>query len=145
MPHRRFLCRNLASGMTKMFDASVQKNSVAQTDKSALRAITLIGNFPPRRCGIAAFTADLFQALKGAHPSLTCEVIAMNDGAAEYAYGSDVGFEIAEDNAQNYVEAADASNRSGAQVVCVQHEFGIFGGSAGAHLLTLVTGLQAPL
>jgi glycosyltransferase involved in cell wall biosynthesis len=128
-----------------MFDASVQKNSVANTDKSSLHAITLIGNFPPRRCGIAVFTADLFQALKAAQPSLACEVIAMDDGAAEYAYGSDVGFEIAEGNAQNYVEAADASNRSGAQVVCLQHEFGIFGGAAGAHLLTLVTGLQAPL
>jgi len=128
-----------------MFDASVQKNSSLNSDKSVLHNVALIGNFPPRRCGIATFTADLFSALKSAKPSLCCEVIAMNDGAEDYGYGSDVTFEIAEDHSQNYVEAADVANRGGAQVVCLQHEFGIFGGAAGANLLTFVAGLRAPL
>src|SRR5262249_8281205 len=107
--------------------------------------VALVGNFPPRRCGIATFTADLLSALKAAKPSLACEVIAMNDGEADYSYGNDVTFEIEEDNPQNYVEAADIANRDGAQVVCLQHEFGIFGGAAGANLLALVAGLRAPL
>ncbi|MFZ2031380.1 MAG: glycosyltransferase family 4 protein [Vitreimonas sp.] len=128
-----------------MFDASVQTNQGLQAEKAALHNVALIGNFPPRRCGIATFTADLFSALKSAHPSLCCEVIAMNDGAANYAYGSDVTFEIGQDDPQNYVEAADVANRGGAQVVCLQHEFGIFGGAAGANLLTFVAGLRAPL
>lgn len=127
-----------------MFDASIQKNLV-QPDKTDLRQIALVGNFPPRRCGIATFTADLFSALKSAKPSLACEVMAMNDGAANYAYGSDVVFEISQENPQHYVEAADVANRDGAQVVSLQHEFGIFGGAAGANLLTLVAGLRAPV
>ena len=127
-----------------MFDASVQKNFV-QAAKGDLRQVALVGSFPPRRCGIAAFTADLFSALKAAKPSLVCEIIAMNDGAAEYAYGSDVTFEVAQESPQTYVEAADIANRDGAQLVCLQHEFGIFGGAAGVNLLAFTANLRAPL
>src|SRR5262249_43594040 len=80
-----------------------------------------------------------------AQPDLACEVVAMNDGAEIYAYGDEVTFEIDQDSTQNYVEAADTLSRSGAQLVCLQHEFGIFGGSAGADLLAFIAGLRAPL
>ena len=131
-----------------MFDAAVQKNLAFLGEKTASQAlnnVALIGNFPPRRCGIATFTADLFEALKSAHPELTCEVVAMNDGGDTYAYGAEVSFEIDQDDGRRYVEAADALNRGGAQVACLQHEFGIFGGAAGGHLLTFVAGLRMPL
>ncbi len=131
-----------------MFDASIEKNLAFLGEKTASQAlnnVALIGNFPPRRCGIATFTADLFEALKSAHPSLACEVVAMNDGAENYAYAPEVSFEIDQEDGRRYVEAADALNRGGAQVACLQHEFGIFGGAAGAHLLTFVAGLRMPL
>src|SRR5512147_1867545 len=120
-----------------MFAATTQKNSLSHPEKSVepkLKCAALVGNFPPRRCGIAVFTSDLFEALKTARPALECVIVAMNDGAGAYAYDSDVSIQIDQDSVQHYVEAADSLNLSGAQVVCLQHEFGIFGGEAGAHV-----------
>ncbi len=116
----------------------------AEAQKPA-RKIALIGNFPPRRCGIATFTGDLYDALQSADPLIDCEVVAMTDEGRAYDYPSAVTFPVRQNMLVDYVEAARRLNRDGVQLVCLQHEFGIFGGSAGEHLLTLLGNLRCPV
>jgi glycosyltransferase involved in cell wall biosynthesis len=99
----------------------------------------------PRRCGIATFTADLHAALKAGDPDLTISTIALNDPGVHHDYPREVGYEIAQDNLSDYVAAAEHINALNPDIVCLQHEFGIFGGEAGDHLLSLVDRLRAPI
>jgi glycosyltransferase involved in cell wall biosynthesis len=112
---------------------------------SGLRKIALIGNNPPRLCGIATFTHDLRNGLLDAFPDLDIDVYAMNDRGARYDYPQDVVCSIDQDDLASYARAAHRINASGADIVCVQHEYGIFGGAAGAHLLKLLDRVTAPV
>jgi glycosyltransferase involved in cell wall biosynthesis len=105
----------------------------------------MLGNYLPRQCGIATFTADLSEAIAGASPALDCFVLAMNDGGARYAYPPRVRFEIAENEVAAYRRAADFLNVNTVDVVSVQHEYGIFGGKAGGHVLALLHELRMPV
>lgn len=109
------------------------------------RRVALIGTSVPRQCGIATFTEDLFQALRTNDPTLDLSVIAVNDCQDGYAYPRHVSFEIPQDDPAAYPIAADFLDVSDAEIVCLQHEFGIFGGPAGEHILHLLKGLRAPL
>jgi glycosyltransferase involved in cell wall biosynthesis len=110
-----------------------------------VRHIAMIGNFPPRRCGIATFTADLQSALARANPSLGFSMIAMNDPHQQHSYPSSVGYEICQNHPDNYIAAAAHINALNPDVVSIQHEFGIFGGVAGEYLLELTEPLRAPI
>ncbi len=112
---------------------------------SGLRKIALIGNNPPRLCGIATFTHDLRNGLLDAFPDLDIDVYAMNDRGARYDYPQEVVCSIDQDDLASYARAAHRINASGADVVCVQHEYGIFGGVAGVHLLKLLDRVTAPV
>jgi glycosyltransferase involved in cell wall biosynthesis len=106
--------------------------------------IALLGNFPPRRCGLATYTHDSWLALKG-HPSAPrVDVYAMDDGQVE-GYGPDIDTLIPQDDVAAYHAAADAIDASGAQILWVQHEFGIFGGESGSYLLGLVNRVSIPV
>ncbi len=113
------------------------------TTRGAIRNVALLGNHLPRHCGIATFTTDLADAL--AEAQLGCTVVAMNDRGKRYAYSERVRFEIAESDLGSYHRAADFLNVNDADVLSVQHEYGIFGGKAGAHLLTLLRDLRMPI
>jgi glycosyltransferase involved in cell wall biosynthesis len=119
--------------------------AAAPTPVTRVKKVILIGNYPPRRCGIATFTADVRDALVSAYPGLTCEVAAMTDAGAEYAYPEEVRFVIRQNEPLDYVDAARRINAEGPDVVCVQHEFGIFGGPAGEHLMLLLDALTCPV
>jgi hypothetical protein len=111
----------------------------------AVRHVAFIGNFPPRRCGIATFTADLRDALAQSKPSLRLTMIAMNDPEQRHAYPSTVDYEISQDDPDTYRAAAAHINALNPDVVSIQHEFGIFGGPAGEYLLRLTESLRAPV
>jgi glycosyltransferase involved in cell wall biosynthesis len=111
----------------------------------AIRRVAMLGNYLPRQCGIATFTADLSDAITAESPALDCFVLAMNDGGARYPYPPRVRFEIAENEATAYRRAADFLNVNTVDVVSVQHEYGIFGGKAGAHVLPLLHELRMPV
>jgi glycosyltransferase involved in cell wall biosynthesis len=117
----------------------------APTAPAPARKVALVGTYLPRKCGIATFTHDLRHALAARCGEDACPVIALNDGAEAYAYPPEVVFEIAESDIASYERAAEFLNRREVDVVCVQHEFGIFGGEAGAHLLTLLRALKMPV
>ena len=118
-------------------------NTVAPATK--IKRVVLIGNYPPRRCGIATFTADVRKALVTAFPTIACDVVAMTDEGAHYAYPEEVCFTIRQNEPMDYLEAARRINALTPDVVCVQHEFGIFGGSAGEHLIKLLDALTCPV
>jgi glycosyltransferase involved in cell wall biosynthesis len=110
-----------------------------------LRRIAVIGNSLPRRCGIATFTTDLQQAISTSHRNLETCTVAMTDRGQAYDYPPAVVFEIKDDNIEEYMRAADFLNAGRFDTVCLQHEFGIFGGEAGAHILVLLSRLTMPV
>ncbi len=109
------------------------------------RRIGFLGDYLPRLCGIATFTHDLCESVAGASPGSDCFVGAVNDRAEGYEYPPRVRFELQEKELDSYRRAADFLNFNNTDVLCVQHEFGIYGGSAGSHLLTLLKEVQMPV
>ena len=109
------------------------------------RKVALIGNSLPRRCGIATFTTDLHHALLSKAPDLQTCIVAMTDRDRTYEYPSSVIREVRDDNLREYEGAAATLNAGRFDIVCLQHEFGIFGGEAGAHILELLTRLRMPV
>jgi glycosyltransferase involved in cell wall biosynthesis len=105
----------------------------------------MIGNHTPRQCGIATFTTHLSEALGDEIPGLDCFVLAMNDAGRRHAYPGRVRFEIDEGDVGSYRRAADFLNVSGVDLVSLQHEYGIFGGSAGSHVVALLRELRMPV
>lgn len=107
--------------------------------------IAFLGNYLPRRCGIATFTTDLCRAVSTQAPNAECFAIAMNDTRDGYAYPAPVRFEIEASRRDQYDLAADFVNVNHVDVLCVQHEYGIFGGSYGRHVLPLLRQVRAPV
>ncbi|MET0270317.1 MAG: glycosyltransferase, partial [Sphingomonas sp.] len=120
-------------------------NSMAGEKSAAIGRVALIGNYPPRLCGIATFTFDVHQALAASFPDMAVDVYAMEDPGSDHAYPEAVTCTIAQDDLADYRAAAHRINTSGADVVLVQHEYGIFGGEAGVHLLRLLERVAAPV
>ncbi len=112
---------------------------------SAIRKVAFLGDYLPRKCGIATFTTDLRCAMSVEFAAMQCLVVPVNDLAGGYDYPAEVRFEIAEQDLPSYLRAADFLNITDVDVVCVQHEFGIFGGPAGSHVLALLRELQMPI
>jgi glycosyltransferase involved in cell wall biosynthesis len=112
---------------------------------SEIRKIAFLGDYLPRKCGIATFTSDVLSAVAAGHPQSQCFAVPVNDISDGYEYPKEVRFEIEEQDLRSYLRAADFLNISNADVVCVQHEFGIFGGPSGSHLLPLLRELRMPI
>jgi glycosyltransferase involved in cell wall biosynthesis len=110
-----------------------------------IRRVALLGNHLPRQCGIATFTTDLADSLSAAFPDLELKVLAMNDGGRSHAYGDRVRLEIAESDRASYRRATDFLNVGAIDVLCLQHEYGIFGGKAGSHILALLSDVRMPI
>jgi len=110
-----------------------------------IRRFATLGNHLPRHCGIATFTTHLTDALVEQLPGADGFVVAMNDAGRRHEYPSRVRFEIGEGDLSSYRRAADFLNVNQVDVLCVQHEYGIFGGKAGAHLLELLRNLRMPI
>src|SRR5467141_1007235 len=112
---------------------------------SKVRKIAFVGDHLPRKCGIATFTSDLLSAMAAAHPQSHCFSVSVNDIQGGYEYPEVVRFEIEEQDLSSYLRAADFLNISNVDVVCLQHDFGIFGGPAGGHILALLRELRMPV
>lgn len=110
-----------------------------------IRTIAVLGNHLPRQCGIATFTTDLTSALETEAPELNCFVVAMNSGGVRHDYPSRVRFEVEQDDIEAYRRAAEFLNAQQVDVVSLQHEYGIFGGRSGAHVLEFVRALRMPV
>jgi glycosyltransferase involved in cell wall biosynthesis len=114
-------------------------------ENSKVRKIAFVGGHLPRKCGIATFTSDLLAAVAAAHPQNQCLSVSVNDVEGGYKYPEVVRFEIEEQDLSSYLRAADFLNISNVDIVCLQHEFGIFGGPAGGHILAFLRELRMPV
>ena len=112
---------------------------------STLNRVAFIGNYLPRQCGIATFTTDLCEAIATEYNETTCIAVPVNDTAAGYPYPGRVRFELTEKDIDSYRRAADFLNINNVDLVCLQHEYGIFGGRAGSHILALLRELRMPI
>ncbi|MGE5374593.1 MAG: glycosyltransferase [Bacteroidota bacterium] len=112
---------------------------------STINRIAFIGNYLPRQCGIATFTTDLCEAIAAEYDGTTCIALPVNDIEAGYPYPARVRFELTEKDIDSYRRAADFLNINNVDLVCLQHEYGIFGGRAGSHILALLRELRMPI
>lgn len=119
--------------------------SADMKSSQSTRHIAFIGNYAPRRCGIATFTTDICEAVAEEFPAASCFAGAMNDRPEGYDYPARVRFEIDQDDPDSYTRAAEFLHINNVEVVSVQHEFGIYGGPAGSHLLGFLSQLKKPV
>jgi glycosyltransferase involved in cell wall biosynthesis len=104
-----------------------------------------IGTYVPKECGIATFTSDLTNSVSGEYNDVDYEIIALNDPSETCNYSEEVVFQIERDKLKDYYLAADYINQSDADIVCLQHEFGLFGGKAGDYIFSLLSGISKPV
>jgi len=119
--------------------------TTTEAEREALKSIVLIGNHLPRRCGIATFTTHLLESIALNAPNIDCWAVAMNDQPDSYSYPPQVRLEINQDQLKEYSLTADQLNFSHVGVVCVQHEYGIFGGSRGSFVIEMLSDLKMPI
>ena len=111
----------------------------------SIKRIAFVGNYLPRQCGIATFTTDLCEAVAHQYSGTTCIALPINDIETGYAYPNRVRFELAEKDINSYLRASDFLNINDVDMVCLQFEYGIFGGKTGSHILALLRGLRMPI
>lgn len=110
-----------------------------------LKRVAFIGNYLPRQCGLATFTTDVSEAFSEQFPEIQSMVLAMNDVPEGYPYPDQVRYELRQDNLFDYERAANFLNQHVVDAISLQHEFGIFGGSSGKNILTLLRNVNAPV
>ena len=110
-----------------------------------IRRIAVIGNYLPRQCGIATFTTDLCEAIASQYEDINVFSLPVNDTEDGYRYPPRVRFELEEKQLSSYHRAADFLNINNVDLVCLQHEYGIYGGTAGSHILALLRELRMPV
>src|SRR6202521_1362116 len=116
-----------------------------QSKPSPPSRIAVIGNYLPRQCGIATFTTDLCEAISAEYGTARLLALPVNDIENGYDYPARVRWSLAQDDPTSYQEAAEFLNFNNIDMVCLQHEYGIFGGPAGSHILHLLRGLKMPV
>ncbi|MES3108854.1 glycosyltransferase family 4 protein [Sphingomonas aurantiaca] len=118
---------------------------VKPADGGNIARLALIGNFLPRQCGLATFTTDVFTAMRARYPEIAVDVYAMDDHPGKYDYPAEVTGTIPEPELSAYIDTARKIEASGAQAIWLQHEYGIFGGPAGEHILALLDRTTLPV
>jgi Glycosyltransferase Family 4 len=116
-----------------------------QSKASLPSRIAVMGNYLPRHCGIATFTTDLCTAIAMECGSAQLMALPVNDTEEGYDYPNRVRWSLAQDDVKSYRDAAEFLNFNNIDMVCLQHEYGIFGGPAGSHILHLLRGLRMPV
>ena len=111
----------------------------------AIKHLAMIGNFLPRQCGLATFTTDVYEAMRARFPDVRVDVYAMDDHPGRYDYPPAVTGTIPQNDLSAYLTTARTIEASGAQAIWVQHEYGIYGGPAGEHLLALLDRTTLPV
>ncbi len=107
--------------------------------------VLFIGTYIPKECGIATFTSDILNSVSGANNNIHCDVIAVSDPSENCNYPDEVVFQIERNKLEDYYRAADFINSSDADVICLQHEFGLFGGDAGDYIFYLLSEISKPV
>ncbi len=130
---------------TLMLEGKLAASLRSRVSAALPSRVAVIGNYLPRQCGIATFTTDLCDAIATEYDTLQLLAVPVNDPGSQYNYPPRVRFELMEGDPSSYDAAADFLNFSNVDLVCLQHEYGIFGGPAGSHILRLLRRLKMPV
>lgn len=130
---------------TPVSKASPVAFKLSMSPSTKIKKIAFIGDYLPRKCGIATFTHDLRGAIAEEYTETESFVAPVNDLPEGYEYPGEVRFEFNENDLDSYRRTADYLNFSNADVVCLQHEYGIYGGPAGSFILALLRDLRIPV
>ena len=122
-----------------------QSKRISNSNEAPFGRIAFIGNYLPRQCGIATFTTHLCESIAVQYPEINCIALPVSDAESTYAYPPRVRFELNEADIVSYRRAADFLNVNLIDLVSLQHEYGIFGGPAGSHILTLLRNVRMPV
>lgn len=114
-------------------------------DAKPMGSVAFVSTYLPRQCGIATFTSALNGALRASDPALDTFVIALNEPAKQYSYTKDVRYQLSSSSLSSYRRAAEFVNTSSANIVSLQHEYGIFGGKDGDQILTFLRRVKVPV
>jgi glycosyltransferase involved in cell wall biosynthesis len=136
---------NERNSLSSVFEKQSASTLQAISRRSSPMRIAVIGNHLPRQCGIATFTTDLCNAIAAEYAASDLMVVAVNDAQLSYAYPVRVRFAITEAELSSYQAAAEFLNSAKVDVVFLQHEYGIFGGTAGSYVLRLLQHLEMPV
>src|SRR5438094_872390 len=123
---------------------SPARPALPQSSAGLPSRIAVVGNYLPRQCGIATFTTDLCDAISTEYGSARLFAVPVNDTESGYAYPERVRFALQQDDLSSFEQAADFLNFNNFDLVCLQHEYGIFGGPAGNHILSLLGRFKMP-
>lgn len=140
MDHSSFLSRR-----SKYAGAGVARIKLENPILVSDLDVVYVGTFVPKTCGIATFANDLGTSVAQEMGGKPYRVVAITDRAGGYDYPPEVTFEIRKNVIRDYARAAEYLNGSSAQIVSLQHEFGIFGGDAGKYLSVLLGHLKKPV
>lgn len=107
--------------------------------------LAVVSTWPPKTCGIGVFAADLMEVVRlPAHP-VDVKVLAIVDPADRLEFDNDVRVTLQREDLDSVQRAADWINASGADLVNLQHEFGIWGGFDGAFVVPFLAALRVPV
>ncbi len=98
----------------------------------------VVATYPPRHCGIAAFTRDLVRATG------IQSVVALHSPSSPAIYPLEVHHRLRRDVLADYRTIAASLADDGVELVSIQHEYGIWGGSDGEYVLDFVRALSMP-
>ncbi|MDO9028459.1 MAG: glycosyltransferase family 4 protein [Candidatus Roizmanbacteria bacterium] len=115
------------------------------TTKARAIRVIYVSSYIPRYCGIATYTKDLTNAINLLNPYALAEIMATTRPKERINYPWEVKYKIEQDNLSTYLRAAEYINQSGANIVCLEHEFGLFGGNNGEYILPFIESLKIPL
>lgn len=119
-------------------------NQVLDNQEKTIRSI-FISSYIPKKCGIATFTKDLTSALNNLNPESLAEIIAIDGSESETYYPWEVKYKVPRNNLDGYYRAAEYVNQSSADVICLQHEYGLFGGDGGDYIFGLIRSINKPV
>ena len=119
-------------------------NQVLDNQERTIRSI-FISSYIPRRCGIATFAKDLTSALNNLNPESLAEIIAIDGEEASIYYPWEVKYKVSKENLDTYYKAAEYVNQSSADVICLQHEYGLFGGEGGDYIFGFLRSINKPV
>lgn len=143
IPFKRSL--GIASRLPHVFEIRSAKPFAPAVDLALPSRMAFIGNYLPRQCGIATFTTDLCDAVSNEYGTERLFALPVNDPDSQYFYPERVRFELTQEEQLSYDRAAEFLNFTNVDLVCVQHEYGIFGGPAGSHVVDLLRKLRMPI
>lgn len=107
--------------------------------------VIYVSSYIPRKCGIATFTKDLTNNINQLNPYALAEIMALNKNGEDLSYPWETKYKVNQDELINFLQAADYINQSSADIICLQHEFGLFGGKCGEFVLPFIESIKKPL